>query len=207
MTFATVPYPLLYQAFARCISLLHNSGMKIGYARVSTQQQNIDRQLAALQAEGCELIYSEKASGKNMTKRPELKKALAALNPDDMLVVAEWDRATRSYIDGLDIMAEVGRREALIKVLDRPLFDLTTPMGKAMLGFLSAIAQDERERRLSQASDGRARAKAQGKALGRRPTLTPHQKTEALRMKAEGKSLREIGAFFNVSASTISRLK
>lgn len=59
--------------------------MKIGYARVSTQQQNLDRQLVALKAEGCELVYAEKASGKDTHKRPELKKALAALKPDDVL--------------------------------------------------------------------------------------------------------------------------
>ncbi|TCT27719.1 recombinase family protein [Martelella mediterranea] len=90
--------------------------MKIGYARVSTKDQNLDRQLVALKAEGCDLVYAEKASGKDVRNRPELKKALAALNPDDVLVVAEWDRATRSYTDGLDIMAEIGRRGALVKV-------------------------------------------------------------------------------------------
>lgn len=180
--------------------------MKIGYARVSTQQQNIDRQLATLKAEGCELIYSEKASGKNMTARPELKKAIAALNADDVFIVAEWDRATRSFTDGVQLMADIGERQAFLKVLDRPLFDLTTPMGKAMLGVLSAIAQDERERRLRQAEDGRIQAKRRGQHMGRKPSLTAHQKAEALRMKSEGKSLRVIAAVFNVSVSTISRL-
>lgn len=180
--------------------------MKIGYARVSTKDQNLDRQLVALKAEGCDLVYAEKASGKDVRNRPELKKALAALNPDDVLVVAEWDRATRSYTDGLDIMAEIGRQGALVKVLDRPHYDLTTPLGKALLGLLSAIAQDERERRLKQASDGRQRAKTQGAHLGRRSALTPHQQAQALNMRAEGRSLAEVAAFFNVSKSTISRL-
>lgn len=180
--------------------------MKIGYARVSTQQQNLDRQLVALKAEGCELIYAEKASGKDTHKRPELKKALAALNPDDVLVVAEWDRATRSYIDGLQIMADIGDRQAMIKVLDRQHYDLTSPMGKALLGLMSAIAQDERERRLKQATDGRSRAKERGVKFGRRPTLTPHQQKKALQMKSEGKSTREIAEMFAVSASTISRI-
>ncbi len=180
--------------------------MKIGYARVSTKQQNLDRQLVALKAEGCELIYSEKASGKDTRKRPELKKALAALNTDDVLVVAEWDRATRSYIDGLQIMVEIGDRNAMIKVLDRQHYDLTSPMGKALLGLMSAIAQDERERRLKQAKDGRKRAKERGVHLGRKPTLTAHQQSQALKMRAEGQSLSEVAAVFNVSKSTISRL-
>ena len=180
--------------------------MKIGYARVSTQHQNLDRQVVALKAEGCELIYAEKASGKDTHKRPELKKAIAALKPDDVLVVAEWERATRSYIDGLHIMAEVGERQAMVKVLDRQYFDLTTPMGKALLGLMSAIAQDDRERRLKQAKDGRARAKERGQHLGRRPALTPQQQDEARNMRAEGRSLRELAAVFNVSPSTISRI-
>lgn len=179
--------------------------MKIGYARVSTQQQNLDRQLVALQAEGCELIYAEKASGKDTNKRPELKKAIAALKPDDVLVLAEWDRATRSYFDGLQILAEVGERQATIKVLDRQYYDLDSPLGKALLGLMSAIAQDERERRLQQASDGRARAKERGVRLGRRPALTPFQKKEVLRLKAEGVGVRDIASIFNVSPSTISR--
>ena len=180
--------------------------MKIGYARVSTPQQNLDRQMAALEAEGCNLIYAEKASGKDTHKRPELKKALAALKPDDILVVAEWDRATRSYTDGLDIMADIGDRGAMVKVLDRQHYDLTTPLGKALLGLLSAIAQDERERRLKQARDGRERALERGVRMGRRPALTSHQRQQALAMQAEGKSHREIADLFNVSRSTISRL-
>lgn len=180
--------------------------MKIGYARVSTQQQNLDRQLAALKAEGCELVFHEKASGKDTHKRPELKRAIANLNQDDILVVAEWDRATRSYIDGLQIMAEIGERGAMIKVLDRQHYDLTSPMGKALLGLMSAIAQDERERRLQQAHDGRARARERGARFGRTPKLTAHQQSEALKMRADGKGVREVAAVFNVSASTISRL-
>ena len=180
--------------------------MKIGYARVSTKQQNLDRQLVALKAEGCELIYSEKASGKDTRKRPQLQKAISALEENDVLVVAEWDRATRSYTDGLQIIAEIGRRKAMIKVLDRDYLDLTTPMGKAMLGIWSAIAEDDRQRRLAQARDGRERAKERGAHLGRKASLTPRQQAEAVKMRVEGKSLKEIAGVFNVSKSTISRL-
>ena len=180
--------------------------MKIGYARVSTQAQNLDRQIAALKAEGCDLIYQEKASGKDVRNRPQLAKAIAALHEDDVFIVAEWDRATRSFTDGVNIMAEVGQRKAAVKVLDRPLLDLTEPIGKAMLGMLSAIAEDERKRRQAQAVEGRKRAKARGQHLGRSPKLTPHQQSEALKMRAKGKSLAEVAAFFNVSKSTISRL-
>lgn len=181
--------------------------MKIGYARVSTKQQNLDRQLVALQAEGCELIYAEKASGRDTKQRPELQKALAALKPDDVFVVAEWDRATRSYTDGIAILAEIGQRGATAKVLDRPYFDLEGPLGKALLGLLSAIAEDDRQRRLSQAADGRERARERGQHLGRKPKLSPHQQAEARKMLEAGQPVREVAQLFGVGKSTISRLR
>src|SRR5262247_1097058 len=84
--------------------------LKIGYARVSSLDQNLDRQIAALRAEGCEKIYREKASGKDMRNRPELAKAIDALPTKGVLVLAEWDRATRSLIDGIAIMQAVHAR-------------------------------------------------------------------------------------------------
>jgi DNA invertase Pin-like site-specific DNA recombinase len=181
--------------------------MKIGYARVSTQHQNLDRQLAALEAEGCDQVFAEKASGKNTKQRPELQSALAALTSGDVFVVAEWDRATRSYDDGFAIIADIQSRKALLKVLDRPYLDLTTPLGKALLGLLSAWAEDERKRRLEQASDGRRHARERGVKLGRKPKLSPHQQNQARRMLGDGDSVREVARMFNVSQATIQRLK
>jgi Resolvase, N terminal domain len=93
---------------------------KIGYARVSSLDQNLDRQIAALRAEGCDKIFREKATGKQMRNRPELEKAIDALPTKGVLVLAEWDRATRSLMDGIAIMERVHKRGAYIKVLDRP---------------------------------------------------------------------------------------
>jgi predicted site-specific integrase-resolvase len=84
---------------------------KIGYARVSTEGQNLDRQIAALRAEGCDRIYREKASGRDVKNRLELAKAIDALATKGVLVLAEWDRATRSLIDGIEIMNKVHKRE------------------------------------------------------------------------------------------------
>ena len=72
---------------------------RIGYARVSTPSQNLDRQIAALRTEGCDEIFREKASGKDIKNRPQLEKAIDELGTGDILVVAEWDRATRSMLD------------------------------------------------------------------------------------------------------------
>jgi hypothetical protein len=94
--------------------------LKIGYARVSSLDQNLDRQIATLRAEGCDEIFREKASGKDIKNRPALEKAIDALPTNGVLVLAEWDRATRSLMDGIHIMERVHKRGAFIKVLDRP---------------------------------------------------------------------------------------
>jgi DNA invertase Pin-like site-specific DNA recombinase len=140
---------------------------KIGYARVSSVNQRLDRQLGALNAEQCTWIYEEKVSGKSLKDRPQLERAIKALGTGDVLVVAEWDRATRSMMDGIAIIDRVlGTRG---KVLDKPHLDLTTTMGKGILAFLSAIAQDERERITKRANEGRAAAVARGGRFGRKP--------------------------------------
>jgi DNA invertase Pin-like site-specific DNA recombinase len=125
---------------------------KIGYARVSSVGQNRDRQLGALVAEGCDRIFQEKASGKSIKNRPELEKAVGALGTGDVLVLAEWDRCTRSMIDGVAIIERINARGALVKVLDKPHLDLTTPLGRGFLAFLSAMAEDERQRIVKRAN-------------------------------------------------------
>src|SRR6476619_7793752 len=118
--------------------------MRIGYARVSANHQNLDRQLATLKTAGCKRIFKEKESGREGIRRPQLEKAIDALGTGDVLVLAEWDRATRSMIDGVHIIERVHARGAMIKVLDKPYLDLTTPIGRGFIAFLSAMAEDER---------------------------------------------------------------
>ena len=181
--------------------------MLIGYARVSTMHQNLDRPLGALRGAGCTRIFAEKASGKDVQGRPELEKAIDALGTGDVLVMAEWDRATRSMLDGITIIQRVHARGAAIKVLDKPHLDLTTKIGQGFLAFLSALAEDERERIVKRGGDGRAAARKRGVKMGRKPKLTAHQRHRADQMMSEGKSLREIAREFNVHHSTISRMK
>lgn len=181
--------------------------MKIGYARVSDPSQNLDRQTAALRAEGCEKVFADKASGKAITGRPQLEKAIDALGTGHTLVVAEWDRATRSAIDGMRIILRVADREALIKVLDRAYLDLTTPMGRGLLGLFSGLAEDERQRIVKRANEGRTIARNKGVKFGRKSKLTEHQKSKALERLAAGESARSIAPDYNVSHSTIVRLR
>lgn len=178
---------------------------KIGYARVSTPHQNLDRQLESLRNEGCKRIFTEKVSGKNTHQRPKLTEAIESLDVDDMLVLAEWDRATRSMFDGIKIMDQVHQKRATLKVLDRPYLDLSTPIGKGFLAFLSGMAEDERQRIARRAGEGRTVAKRKGKHLGRKAKLTQHQKEEVRKRKKKGESYRALAMSYGVSVATIYR--
>jgi DNA invertase Pin-like site-specific DNA recombinase len=178
----------------------------IGYARVSTQQQDLARQIKALKRAGCKVIYSDTASGKSMAGRPELAAALDDLDAGDALVIAEWDRATRSMWDGLQIIKQVIDTGASIKVLDRSYIDLTTPMGRGFMAMMSAMAEDERLRIVKRTHEGRQIARAKGVKMGRPPKLNVHQMKEARQRLAKGETTRDLAKIFAVSRSTISRL-
>jgi DNA invertase Pin-like site-specific DNA recombinase len=186
---------------------LRRRTLKIGYARVSTLQQSLDRQIAALRSEGCDHIFREKASGKDVLNRPQLEKAIDALPKGGVLVVAEWDRATRSMLDGVTIIERIHARGAFIKVLDKSHLDLTTPLGRGFIAFLSAMAEDERQRIVKRANDGRVAARARGARMGRREKLSDAQQADARRRLAEGVSCREIARVLGCHHGTISRLR
>ena len=180
---------------------------KIGYARVSAQHQNLDRQLGVLVTEGCAPIFQEKASGRSTLGRPQLEKAIVALGTGDVLVLPEWDRATRSMLDGIQIIQRVAARGALVKVLDKPYLDLTSTMGQGILAFLSALAQDERERIVKRAQEGRKAARMRGVQFGRKPKLTQHQQAEGRRRLDNGESARSIARDFNCHHAIVARLR
>ena len=180
--------------------------MLVGYARVSSIQQNLDRQLGALRAQRCDKVFTEKASGKSLRGRPQLEKAIDVLGTGDVLVLAEWDRATRSMMDGITIMQRVHARGAAVKVLDKPHLDLTTPIGRGFLAFLSALAEDERERIHKRSSEGRRAAVARGVHMGRKPKLTEHQRRIALQRMRTGESARTIARDMGVAHTTINRV-
>jgi DNA invertase Pin-like site-specific DNA recombinase len=177
----------------------------IAYARVSTEGQELDGQVAALRQAGAMQVFKEKESG-SKTDRRQLAKAIAALGEGDLLVVTRLDRLARSTRDLLNVLDAVAKRGAGFKSLGDPLIDTSSAHGKLIIAILGALAEFERSMILSRTAEGRKRAMAQGVQFGRRPSLTPHQRQEALRRRAEGLSLMEIGRLFNVSHSTVARL-
>ena len=181
--------------------------MLIGYAKISTIHQNLDRQLDALRLAGCAIIFTENAADKHVKGRPELDSAIDALGIGDVLVLAEWDHATRSMFDGIAIMQRVYARSAAIKVLDKPHLDLTDKLGQRFLAFLSTLAQDERHRIVKRAAGARTAALQKGAKLGRKPKLSEYQLNKARAELARGKSCRAIAQELNVHHSTVSRLR
>jgi DNA invertase Pin-like site-specific DNA recombinase len=179
--------------------------MIIGYARVSTDGQELEGQHQALKAAGAERIFSEKISGAK-SHRKALAKAIAALGQGDILLVTRLDRLARSTRDLLNVMATISEKGAGFRSIADPLIDTTSPHGKLILAVLGALAEFERSMILARTSEGRTRAQARGVRFGRKPKLTPHQIAEALARRANGEALTDIGRSFNVSHSTISRL-
>jgi DNA invertase Pin-like site-specific DNA recombinase len=138
----------------------------IGYARVSTVGQDLEGQIEQLKAYGCEKIYKEKESGAK-SDRQELAKALDYLREGDKLVVCKLDRLARSTFDLHKIAKDLESR-GIGLVFIKEQIDFSTPAGKLMFTMLGAIAEFERDLINDRTAEGRARAKAQGKHLGRK---------------------------------------
>jgi DNA invertase Pin-like site-specific DNA recombinase len=176
-----------------------------GYARVSTEGQSLTAQLAELKAANCERIFQEKASGAK-ADRKQLARLMASLEKGDLLVVTRLDRLARSTRDLLNTLATVTEKGAGFKSLKDAWANTTTPHGRLMLTVLGGLAEFERELIKARTGEGRARAKARGVVMGRRPKLTSHQKREAIERREAGETLAEIGRTYNVSHQTIGRL-
>jgi DNA invertase Pin-like site-specific DNA recombinase len=179
----------------------------IGYARVSTAGQDLSRQMRALKAERCSRVFADTASGKSLQGRPELARAIADLAPGDVLVLAEWDRATRSMWDGLQIVKQVLDAGATIRVLDFPSLDLTTREGRGFLALFSAMAERERMRIVKRTQEVRRLAVEAGKRMGRKPKLTTNQRRSVRTRLASGESTRDIAKDFAFHHATIARLR
>jgi DNA invertase Pin-like site-specific DNA recombinase len=179
--------------------------MIVGYARVSTDGQTLDAQLASLKAAGVERTFAEKVSGAK-TDRCQLQRAIAALTAGDVLLVTRLDRLARSTRDLLNVLDDVAKRGAGFKSLADPMIDTTSAHGKLILAVLGALAEFERSMILARTSEGRKRAQARGVRFGRKPKLTLFQMKEALARREGGETLSDIGRSYGVSHSTISRL-
>src|SRR5215211_7905627 len=177
-----------------------------GYARVSMDGQTLDAQVAQLKGAGAEKVFREKVSGAR-ADRPELARLLRTLSPGDVVLVTRLDRLARSTRDLLNTHAAITDKQAGFRSLSDTWADTTTSHGRLMLTVLGGLAEFERDLIRVRTGEGRERAKARGVRLGRRPKLTVHQQREAIARRESGEPLAEIGRSYNVSHSTISRLR
>jgi DNA invertase Pin-like site-specific DNA recombinase len=179
--------------------------VKIGYARVSTLDQQLDLQLRALKKAGCTKIWREKVSG--MTRqRPELQRLLEQLRTGDTVVVWKLDRIARSTRHLLEMMDTIREAGARFRSLSEPWADTTTHAGKMMMTVFAGIAEFERELIQERTTAGRIAAQKRGVRFGRPHKLNSDQEKLARRLVSEGKGVPEIAHTFNVHPSTIYRL-
>ena len=179
--------------------------MKIGYARVSTMEQNLDLQLQALKKAGCQKIYREKVSGATR-QRPEFQRMLDQIRVGDVIVVWKLDRLARSTRDLLETIETIQEAGAKFQSISEPWADTTTHAGKMIMTIFAGIAEFERDLIRERTGAGREAAKKRGVRFGRPRKLNPEQMQLVRRLLDEGKSVRELAKTFDVHIATIYRL-
>ena len=178
--------------------------MLIGYARVSTEDQNLALQRSALKGAGCNRIYEEKVSGAKRA-RPELARMLDQLRTGDVVVVSRLDRLARSTCDLLELAEELNKAKAGLRSLYEPWADTTSPAGRMVLTIFAGIAEFERELIHERTRSGRVAAQARGVRFGRPPKLTADQIALAQRLISEGTSIPGAAKILNVHRATLYR--
>lgn len=177
----------------------------VGYARVSTSQQDHATQVERLTAAGADKVFTEKRSGLD-GERPELARCLEYVREGDTLLVTKLDRLARSTIDLYRIVSGLGEKGVEFKVLDDSTVDTTTRTGKLVMGILALIAEFETEIRRERQMEGIAKAKAEGRTGGRPKLVTDDVRATILRLRQEGQSIRSIAASVGLSKATIQKV-
>lgn len=178
--------------------------MLIGYARTSTVEQvaGFDAQVSALMAEGCERVFQEQVS--SVAERQQLEEAIAFARSGDVFTVTKLDRLARNTQHLLEIVERLEAKGVSLKVLNLGL-DTSTPTGKLMLTMLGAVGQFEREIMLERQKEGVAKAKADGKYKGRKPTAQA-KKAEVLALVAQGSTKEAIAKQLGIGVASVYRM-
>jgi DNA invertase Pin-like site-specific DNA recombinase len=177
--------------------------MKIGYARVSTEDQNPDLQLTALKGAGCGKIFTDKATGTN-AKRPALAKCLKALKAGDVLTVWKLDRLGRSLRDLRTLLDDLKGQDVAFQSLTEAI-DTETPTGRAMWQMVGILAELERSLIQERTKAGRAAAVARGVRMGRKRLLSAQQVAHARKLIGQREGPDDVAQSLNVSRRTLYR--
>ena len=173
----------------------------LGYARVSTTDQDLTIQIDALKAAGCELVRAEKVSGTSTTGRDELRTLLDFIREGDTLVVTRIDRLARSVADLQDIVRTLRAKGAGLRATEQPI-DTSTAAGKAFLDMLGVFAEFETNLRRERQMEGIAKAKAAGVYKGRKPSVKPD---EVRGLKAQGMGAAAIARTLGIGRASVYR--
>lgn len=178
--------------------------MLIGYARTSTVEQiaGFEAQLSTLAAEGCERVFQEQVS--SVAERKELEDAIAFARSGDTFIVTKLDRLARNTQHLLEIVQRLEAKGVSLKVLNLGL-DTSTPTGKLMLTMLGAVGQFEREIMLERQKEGVAKAKAEGKYKGRKPTAQA-KKDQVLALVAKGFTKEAVADELGIGVASVYRI-
>ncbi len=177
--------------------------VKIGYIRVSTQEQNTMRQEALMEALGVDEVYIDRMSGKN-TNRPELQKMMEYVRKGDAVIVESISRFARNTRDLLELVEQLTAKGVEF-VSKKEAIDTTTPTGKFMLTVFGAVAELEREYILQRQREGIAIAKEQGKYKGRKPIVSPEFEQVTARWRSGAITAAEAMRMLHMSKTTFYR--
>lgn len=201
---STCPCAVGSAAPSRNIAMTHTHRI-IGYARVSTDEQNLDLQIRALEDVGCDRIYTDSGYSGQAWARPGLERARKALKSGDQFVVWRLDRLGRSLLHLINLLEDLGKRKVSFRSMCEYI-DTTSSGGRLVFHMMAALAEFERSLISERTRAGMAAARARGKHIGRPPSLTPSECTEARRILRSGKSLQDVAANFGVTPRTLLRL-
>ena len=175
--------------------------MLIGYARVSSEKQDTAIQQEQLEALQCEKLFMENVSGGSLDGREQLKKAIEICREGDTLIVMKLDRLARNVIDALSIAEQLKAKGVGLKIVDLDI-DVNSTMGKLAFTMMAAIAEMEKSRIKQRCDEGRAKARVDGKHLGRPATANTK---EIVKLRKEGLSMPKIAKLVECSLSTVKR--
>jgi DNA invertase Pin-like site-specific DNA recombinase len=179
--------------------------MRIGYARISTEEQNLALQRDALEAAGCDRIFEDAGVSGAARRRPGLDRALAALEPGDTLVIWRFDRLGRSVVHLVSMMAELEARGCAFQSLTE-VIDTNTAGGRLLYHVAAAFSQFERDLISERTKAGLAAARKRGVRIGRPRKLSPSLVRNARNLIAnDGQSVRIAAAALDVHSSTLIR--
>jgi DNA invertase Pin-like site-specific DNA recombinase len=179
--------------------------MKIGYARVSSNTQDHAAQTEALRTAGCEKIFSEKASGKSTSGRPEFAKLMKSLNPGDVVAVTKLDRLARSSRDLQNILHELEELDCGFVSLGESWCDTTTDVGRLVMTIMGGIAEFERSLIRKRCEEGIQRARRKGTKFGRPTALDHSQRRRLAERYAAGETMAELAREYDCGETTIWR--